>query len=90
MILSALKVWESVQCDITMAFIHALLKPGEEIYVHQLCGFKVKTIMFSSCLAVSIVSVNPHATFFSTSQNVLFIKGLHRQSMIHACSLALL
>jgi hypothetical protein len=42
MILSALKVWKSVQCDITAAFIHALLKPGEEIYVHQPRGFKVK------------------------------------------------
>jgi hypothetical protein len=42
MILSALKGWKSVQCDITAAFIHALLKPGEEIYVHQPRGFKVK------------------------------------------------
>jgi hypothetical protein len=42
MILSALKGWKSVQCDVTAAFIHALLKTGEEIYVHQPCGFKVK------------------------------------------------
>jgi hypothetical protein len=42
MIFSALKGWKSVQCDITAAFIHVLLKPGEEIYVHQLRGFKVK------------------------------------------------
>jgi hypothetical protein len=42
MILSALKGWKSVQCDITAAFIHALLKPGEEIYVHQPHSFKVK------------------------------------------------
>ncbi len=51
---------------------------------------RFKTIMFSSCVAVSIVSVKPHAIFLSTSQNVLFIKGLHLRSMIRACSLALL
>jgi hypothetical protein len=37
-----LKGWKLVQCDISAAFIHALLKPGEEIYVHQPRGFKVK------------------------------------------------
>jgi hypothetical protein len=42
MILTALRGWKSVQCDITAAFIHALLKPGEEIYVHQPRGFKLK------------------------------------------------
>ena len=42
MIPTALRGWKLVQCDITAAFIHALLKPGEEIYVHQPRGFKLK------------------------------------------------
>ena len=42
MILTALRGWKLVQCDITAAFIHALLKPDEEIYVHQPRGFKLK------------------------------------------------
>jgi hypothetical protein len=42
MILTALRGWKSAQCNITAAFIHALLKPGEEIYVHQPRGFKLK------------------------------------------------
>jgi hypothetical protein len=31
---------QSVQCDITAAFIHGRVPPEEEIYVHQSHGFK--------------------------------------------------
>ncbi len=33
---------KSVQCNITTAFIHAFFKPGKDIFVHQLHGFKMK------------------------------------------------
>ncbi len=63
----------------------------EKKYMSINCAVsKLKTIMFSSCVVVSMVSVKPHATFLSTSQNILFVKGLHLWSMIRACSLALL
>jgi hypothetical protein len=41
-ILTALRGWKLVQCNITAKFIHALLKPGKEINVHQPHGFKLK------------------------------------------------
>jgi hypothetical protein len=40
MVLTAKLGLQSVQCDITAAFIHRRVPPDEEIYVHQPCGFK--------------------------------------------------
>jgi hypothetical protein len=40
MVLAAKLGLQSVQCDITAAFIHGCVSPEEEIYVHQPCGFK--------------------------------------------------
>jgi hypothetical protein len=34
--------YKSVQRDITTAFIHAFFKPGKDIFVHQLHGFKME------------------------------------------------
>ena len=40
MVLAAKLQLISTQCDITAAFLHAELPPGEEVYVHQPRGFK--------------------------------------------------
>jgi hypothetical protein len=40
MVLAAKLGLQSVQCDITAAFIHGRVPPDEEIYVHQPRGFK--------------------------------------------------
>jgi hypothetical protein len=42
MVLAAKMCYKSVQCNITEAFIHAFLKPGEDVYVNQPHGFKMK------------------------------------------------
>jgi hypothetical protein len=42
MVLAANMNYKSVQCNITAAFIHAFLKSGKDIYVHQLCKYRMK------------------------------------------------
>jgi hypothetical protein len=41
MVLAAKLGYKTVQCIITAAFIHAFLKPGKDVYIHQPCGFKM-------------------------------------------------
>jgi hypothetical protein len=40
MILAANQNLVTAQADITAAFVHAQLQPGEQIYIHQPMGFK--------------------------------------------------
>ena len=68
MVLAAKLGLQSVQCDITAAFIHGYIHPEEEIYVHQPHGSN--KVMVTSALRLA-------NSLWAPSVTTLFLQVFH-------------
>jgi hypothetical protein len=77
----------SLQCDITMAFIHACYPATETLYVHQPRGFHRGNVDDVLCLKQTLYSLKQSPKyFFYTSASVSLTMALSLQNLTPACS----
>ena len=87
MVLSTKLGLRSAQADITVTFLHAHLKPGEDLNIHQLPGFHCPADFVLS-LRCSLYGMRQSPQYFlCTFLNVFRNKAFGNPTLIRVCSL---